>query len=105
RMVKVEGRARKFKAKKDLRPAEFLAFQEELNKICTGKWALISYLPRFQYMIFGRAQDAAALHVEDFDLRRKIVVVDKKIIWTRAKGEKPILADGSKANEGKEIPL
>lgn len=105
RMVKVEGRARRFKVKKDLRPSEFLAFLESLKAICLKKHALIAYLPRFQYMIFGRAQDAAALHVEDFDLRRKMVVVDKKIIWTRKKGEAPILADGSKANEGKEIPL
>jgi integrase len=105
RMIKVEGRARKFKVNKDLKPEEFLLFLKSLEELCKGKHSIIAYLPRFQYMIFGRAQEAAALHVEDFNLSKREVVVDKKIIWTRAKGEDPILASGLKAGDGKIIPL
>ena len=92
--------------KKDLSVEELNLFLSELAKITIGtENEPVYYLAKAQYAIFGRVQDAAALHFEDVDLSNRVVIVNKKIVWPRGLGSKPVLKQGSKTNSGKRIPL
>lgn len=88
--------------KKDLTIEQFKSFVEELRKSCWGtKWESIFYLALMQYAIYGRIQEAAALHVEDFDLVNNRLEIKRKVQWLRVKGYKDRIVDGAKANGGK----
>lgn len=92
--------------KKDLSVEEFKAFLMALKEISQKNENLVFYyLALMQYLIYGRVQDAAALHFEDFNLERGEITVNKKVVWPRAKGYEPFIETGSKANGGKTIPL
>jgi integrase len=96
----------KKKQKKDLRIEEVLMFFNALKQVCAEfDCEVIYYVAKMQYGIYGRVQEAAALHYEDFDFNRKRVNVNKKVQWLRAKGHEDQLVQGSKANDGKEITL
>lgn len=101
-LLKVKNKTRQ---KKDMSLQEFTAFEAELRKICTDDRMVFLYLARFQYAIYGRIQDAAALHHEDFDFKSMDLSVQRKIEWSRRRNDKPILVNGSKTGEGKVIPI
>jgi integrase len=88
---------------KDLSLGEFNAVLKALKESSSGENEVFYYLAIFQYGIYGRVQEAAALHFEDFS--DTTVRVHRKIEWLRRKGQKAILSSGSKSNAGKEIPL
>jgi integrase len=54
-----------------------------------------------QYAIYGRIQEPAALHVEDFDLANNRLKITKKVQWLKAKGYGSRVVSGAKANGGK----
>ena len=88
--------------KKDLTVEQFKSFVEELRKSCWAtKWEPIFYLALMQYAIYGRIQEAAALHVEDFDLVNNRLEIKRKVQWLRVKGYKDRIVSGAKANGGK----
>lgn len=96
----------KLKIKKDMSLIEVSAFLKQLKQDLEGSdWQAIYYLAILQYAIYGRTQEAAALHVEDFDLNENTVVVNKRVVWTRAAGERPFIQNGLKAGASKIIPL
>lgn len=88
--------------KKDLTVDQLNSFLAELDKLCLGtKWEVIYYLAIMQYAIYGRIQEAAALHVEDFDLVNNRLEIKRKVQWMRKKGFESRIVAGSKANGGK----
>lgn len=92
--------------KKDLSVDEFGRFTVALQAVLAGtKYDQIYYLALLQYATYSRVQEAAALHFEDFDFERNVITINKKIVWPRSKDYAPYLADGSKKNGGKTIPL
>jgi integrase len=94
------------KAKKDLTLDDFHRFIESLGELCLGNdWEPMYYLAKTQYFIFGRIQEAAALHFEDIDFERKIVTINKRVIWMRTPGQETKIEHGLKAGTEKEIPL
>lgn len=98
-MLKVKNKAT---VKKDLTVDQLKAFIESLRGLCWDtKWEAIFYLALMQYAIYGRIQDAAALHFEDFDLANDRLEVNKKVQWLRARGYEDRIVAGSKANGGK----
>lgn len=103
KMLKVRE---KTQVKKDLSIEEFRKFSEALHDLVAGtRHEVIYYIALMQYAIYGRIQDTAALHFEDFDFQRKKILVRRKIQWARVKGEETKIVDGAKANGGKEIPM
>lgn len=91
---------------KDLTVLEFTSFIRALESHLMGTdYEVILYMALTQYTIFGRIQDAAALHVEDVDFERRTVQIRRKVQWQRAKGHKTRIVDGSKANGGKSLQL
>ena len=98
-MLKVKN---KTAIRKDLTVEQFRAFLTAFRANCWGtKWEAIYYLAYMQYAIYGRIQDAAALHVEDFDQNLNRLVVQRKVQWLRAKGYEDRIVAGSKTNGGK----
>lgn len=92
--------------KKDLSLEEFNSFLKALwSDVQSTNMEQIYFLAKIQYAIFGRAQEAAAISVEDFDLIRGTVSVNKRVIWTRVKGEAPFIEHGLKVGSEKVIPL
>ena len=88
--------------RKDLNVDQLKAFFEALRKDCWGtEHEAIYFLALLQYGIYGRIQDAAALHFEDFDFVGNKIQINKKVQWIRAKGYGTRLVAGSKANGGK----
>jgi integrase len=88
--------------KKDLTVDQFDSFLIELKVLCWDtKWESIYYLAVMQYAIYGRIQETAALHVEDFDLRNNRLEIKRKVQWMRAKGFENRVVAGSKTNGGK----
>lgn len=67
---------------------------EEFKRFITAFWEVVGdtpheviyYIALMQYAIYGRIQDAAALHYEDFDFERSKIHVRRKVQWARAKG-------------------
>ena len=99
KMLKVKD---KLIVKKDLTVEQFKSFLTELHAQCFDtKWEAIYYLAMMQYAIYGRIQDAAALHVEDFDLANNRLEVKRKVQWLRSKGHKDQIVPGSKTDGGK----
>jgi integrase len=92
--------------RKDLSVDEFKKFVAALRELLVGtKHEVIFYTALAQYAIYGRIQDAAALHFEDVDFERGKIYVRRKVQWARTKGETDRIVGGSKANGGKEIPM
>lgn len=92
--------------RKDLSLDEFKQFLTELKNLLGGtNHEVIYFIALMQYAIYGRIQDAAALHHEDFDFERGKIYVRRKIQWARAKGEVDRITEGAKTNGGKEIPM
>lgn len=91
------------KEKKDLTIPEFNRFMGKLREQCTGDEIVFVYVALFQYAIYGRIQDAAALQFEDFG--ETSVLVRRKVQFIREKGQHALLVAGSKCGEGKEIPM
>jgi integrase len=92
--------------RKDLSVEEFKKFLSALASLLLGtEYEVIYYIALAQYAIYGRIQDAAALHYEDFDFERGKIYVRRKVQWARVKGEVDRISQGSKANGGKEIPM
>jgi integrase len=92
--------------RKDLSVEEFKKFLNALKDFLLGtEHEVIYYIALAQYAIYGRIQDAAALHHEDFDFERGKIYIRRKIQWARTKGEVDRITQGSKANGGKEIPM
>ncbi len=88
--------------KKDLTVEQFNSFVRELKSLCWGtRWEAIYYMGVIQYAIYGRIQEAAALHVEDFDLENNRLEIKRKVQWLRAKGHKDKVVAGAKSNGGK----
>jgi integrase len=85
------------KPKKDLTPEEVGKF---LSKLEPG---LFRVLAEVQYGLYARIQEAAALHVEDFDPVTGWVEVKRKIVWPRYKGVKPFIQDGLKSSDVKRV--
>jgi integrase len=69
------------------------------------EYEAIYYLAMMQYLIYGRVQEAAALHFESFDFEGNKIHVDKKVQWIRKAGMKNRIVDGSKSNGGKVIDM
>ncbi len=102
-MLKVKERAT---IRKDLSVEEFKRFLTCMrDQLTNTEHEVIYYIAIAQYAIYGRIQDAAALHFEDFDFVRNKIHVRRKVQWARAKDEKTLIVEGSKANGGKEIPM
>lgn len=94
------------KAKKDLSLEDYHRFSEVLGESCLGnRWEPLYYLAKTQYFIFARIQEAAALHFEDIDFERKVVTINKRVIWMRTPGQETKIEHGLKAATEKEIPL
>lgn len=91
-----------FRKEKDMSMEEFKKFSSALREVCTPEFEWVYYVALFQYGIYGRVQDAAALHYEDFGPEN--VRVHRVVEWPRRKGEKAQVRSGSKTNPGKEIP-
>ena len=88
--------------KKDLTVDQFQAFVNALGKNCCGtKWESIYYLALMQYAIYGRIQEAAALHVEDFDLVNNRLEIKRKAQWLRYRGFRDQIVQGAKTTGGK----
>lgn len=99
RMLKVKEKS---VTKKDLSIEQLESFIRELKVLCWGtRWEAIYYLGIMQYAIYGRIQEPAALHVEDFDLVNNRLEIKRKVQWLRAKGHKDQVVMGAKANGGK----
>ncbi len=99
KMLKVKESAA---VKKDLTVDQFNSFLSELKTLCwETKWESVYYLAVMQYAIYGRIQETAALHVEDFDLRNDRLDIKRKVQWMRAKGYENRVVPGSKTNGGK----
>lgn len=91
---------------KDLSVVELQKFLNYLKQDVAGSaYEQVYYLACLQYGLCARVQEAAAIHFEDFNLETNQVTVDKKIVWPRGKGLQGFLAQGSKANDGKRIPI
>lgn len=94
----------KMKVGKDLTVEEFRTFRDALREVCIEfDCEVIYYMALMQYALYCRIQEAAAIHVEDFDLERDRVIVKRKVQWLRARGHVDQIVDGSKANGGKEF--
>ncbi len=92
--------------KKDLNLQEFEKFLKALGETVLGtKYAVVYYISLMQYAIYGRLQDVAALHYEDFNFTRNELTINKKVIWPRAKGYEPFIECGSKVGGGRVLPL
>lgn len=91
------------KKNKDMTMGEFQKFSQELKAVCDEEFEWVYYIALFQYGIYGRIQEAAALHYEDFT--NEHVKVHRRVQWPRRKGEKARVVSGSKANPGKLIPI
>ncbi|MGE0633580.1 MAG: tyrosine-type recombinase/integrase [Pseudobdellovibrionaceae bacterium] len=103
RMLKVKDKP---KQNKDLTVDEFRKFLDALGEDCMGTpWELVYYIALMQYAIYGRIQEAAALHYEDFQFGQNKIFVCKKVVWPRSKGLEARLVEGSKTGEGKELPM
>lgn len=103
RMLKVRDKP---KQEKDLTLVELRLFLETLKSMILGtRFEVVYYLALMQYGVYGRVQEAAALHCEDFNITRNEITLNKKVIWPRAKGMAPFLADGAKTDGGKKIPM
>ena len=88
--------------KKDLTVDQFKSFLRELHAMCWGtKWEVVYYLGIMQYATYGRIQEAAALHVEDFDLRNDRLEIKRKVQWLRSKGYENRIVPGAKSSGGK----
>lgn len=93
-------------AKKDLSPTELVQFLTKLKELCEGTTEeYVYHLAIIQYFTFSRIQEASALHFEDFDLQRKEVHLNKKLIFGRSRKEQTFLVTGAKANSGKILPI
>jgi integrase len=86
---------------KDLSLEELKAFLKVMRDSCKGEREVFYYLALFQYGIYGRIQDAAALHFEDF--RGDTVRVARKSIFI--KGNFVGFKEGAKEGQGKTIPM
>jgi integrase len=92
--------------RKDLTVEEFGKFITALREVVGGtRHEVIYYLALTQYAIYGRIQDAAALHFEDFDFDRGKILIRRKVQWARVKGRETKIVKGSKTNGGKEVPI
>ncbi len=95
-----------FKEKKDLNLGDLYKFLSALKSLVVATdYEFIYYLAWMQYGIFGRTQEAAALHYEDFDLINKKIKVRRKVIWPRGKGVSTICKEGLKASSCKVVPM
>lgn len=94
------------KVVKDLTPEELRAFLKCMREVSDemGEPAYY-YLACVQHLTFSRIQGAAALHIEDVDFKRGKIILNKKIVWPRGKGLKPVLEQGEKVGTGKEVEL
>lgn len=91
---------------KDLSLDELSKFLGCLRQNCWGtKWEPIYYLALMQYGIYGRIQETAALHCEDFDLTQNLLKIRRKLVWVRSKNKSSYIAQGTKTNQGREIGL
>jgi integrase len=94
------------KIRKDLSVEEFKKFINAMRSEIGGtKHEVVLYIALMQYAIYGRIQDTAALHYEDFDFERNKIYVRRKVQWARVKNAIDRVVEGSKANSGKEIPM
>lgn len=85
---------------------QFRDFHFHLRESVRGtKWEALEYIALFQYMLGQRIQETAALHFEDFNTELRLVVLDKKIVWSRCAGVPDQLEKGHKADAGKILPL
>jgi integrase len=92
--------------KKDLTLDQYELFLDKLRIITQKKKAdIVFFLAQVQYGIYGRIQEAAALHFEDFNFNKRIVRIDKKVVWLRRKGMTDYIERGSKTNSGREIVM
>jgi integrase len=92
--------------RKDMTVEEFKKFLGALwEEVGNTRHEVVYHLALAQYAIYGRIQDAAALHFEDFDLDRRKIYVRRKVQWGRVRGREDRIVEGSKANRGKQIPL
>lgn len=90
--------------KKDLNVDQLQAFFLALREECLGKeWEVIYYLALMQYGIYGRIQEAAALHFEDFDFSANKIEINKKVQWMRTKGYQDRVVTGLKSDAGKTL--
>ena len=90
--------------RKDLTVEQLGQFFKALREHCWGKkWEPIYFLALMQYGIYGRIQDAAALHYEDFDFAANKVEINKKVQWIRSQGYEDRIVAGSKSNGGKTL--
>ena len=92
------------KVKKDMEVRDFGKFLTELKKITDDtEYESIRVMAEVQYGLYGRIQEIAAIHYEDFDHRSGLITLNKKIVWHRFKGQEPILRNGLKASDMKTI--
>jgi len=99
-VVRAQGK----KPSKDLSTREFGKFLFALKaRTAGGPLEVIHTMAEVQYAIYGRIQEVAAIHYEDFDPKTGWIVLNKKIIYPRVKGEAPIIKSGLKASEEKRI--
>jgi integrase len=102
-MLKVKEKSSK---PKDLTLTQFSVFIDALrNRVMGTPYEAIYYLAKLQYGIYGRTQEAAALTVEDFDIVKMRVTIQRKVIWPRAKNQKSFIKEGLKASRSKTLPL
>lgn len=91
---------------KDLTVEQMQKFLQALHaNVQNTKYEVIYYLALMQYLIYGRIQEAAALHYESFDFAGNKIRVDKKVQWIRKKGMANRIVDGAKANSGKTLDM
>lgn len=96
----------KKKISQDLTVEQFSIFISTLKQdVMNTLYEMVFYLAMMQYLIYGRVQDAAGLHFESFDFKNRKINVNNKVQWVRRKGMNDIIAEGSKANSGKQIEM
>lgn len=100
-MIKV--RAAKPKAKKDLSLDEFRRFLIALRKSCDERHEPIYHLALAQYALYARVQEVAALEFQDVDLTSGTIVINKRVIYPRFRGQLPVVDYGLKASKEKVI--
>lgn len=94
------------KPSKYLTDEQFQQFHYHLrNQIRGTKWEMLEYVALFQYMLGQRIQETAPLCFEDFKTDLGIVVLNKKMVWTRRSDIEDRIEDGHKTNAGKTLPL
>jgi integrase len=84
------------KEEKDLSVREIGAFLSHLP-------GLFRVLAEVQYALYARIQEAAAIHYEDFDPKSGLVVLRRRVVWPRRKGQEAFIQFGLKAGEEKRL--